>query len=267
MPMEVWEMVHRWEWFRRSQWLENFRDSKLRLAGSISAVLKGLGRSDGIVLDCSCGLGFQAITLRERGLRVLGADRSAFAVDRARELARDAGLDIEFFVSRWDELPTKTLQQFDAAFCDALCWLHTRGELLAALRGLRGILRPGGALIFQGAPEGATQEVCRRRLEEWWGSAPASSLSWRHTEGPITCTSISLGSLGEDYIDWHLLYLIEEQAAPRLEHLAIRESMRWDWDRLVEIVGEAGFSGLATHADAEWSPGGRPVGLNVARVG
>src|ERR1051325_5854069 len=131
--MELWETVHRWDWFRRSQWRENFRDSKLRLAGSITAVLQSLGHTGGLVLDCSCGLGFQAITLHEAGLHVHGADRSPFAVERARELAREIGHDIPFFVSRWDELPSKTAERFDAAFCDALCWLHTPEELLAAL--------------------------------------------------------------------------------------------------------------------------------------
>lgn len=258
--MELWETVHRWDWFRRSQWRDNFRDSKLRLANAIT----GLLQSGGLVLDCSCGLGFQAITLREAGLRVHGADRSPFAVDRARELAREIGHDIPFFVSRWDELPSKTSERFDAVFCDALCWLHTPEELLAALCGLRGILRPGGLLIFQGAPEGVTRKAYRRRLDEWWVSAPEASLNWRHTLGPVTCASMTLGSRGEDYIDWHLLYLIEEDNVPRLEHLALRESMRWDWDRLVEMTAEAGFHALTTHTDGEWSPGGRPVGLNVA---
>jgi SAM-dependent methyltransferase len=269
--MELWDTVHRWDWFRRSQWLGDFRDGKLLLAASITGVLKDLGLAEGLVLDCSCGLGFQAIVLREAGLRVHGADRAEFAVDRARELAQEVGQDIDFFVSRWDELPSKTLLRFDAVFCDALSWLHSRDELLAAFRGLREVLRSGGALIFQGEPQGATREISLERLEKWWNSVPGASLNWRHREGPLTCTSMTLGSRGVDYIDWHLTYLIEDEKKGdktlRLDHLIIRESLRWDWPDFFEIAVEAGFSRLYTHVDAEWSPRGRPVGLNVAIVG
>jgi SAM-dependent methyltransferase len=262
--MELWETVHRWEWFRRSQWLGNFRDSKLRLRDGVTALAKQHGLADGLLLDCSCGLGFQAITLHEAGLRVQGSDRSPFAVSRARELSRTQGHEIEFFVSLWQELPERTSQRFDAVFCDALSWIHTPLELAAALRGIRGILRPGGLLMFQGVPRGATEETSRQELDEWWNSNPRAWLSWRHTEDSVTCTSMSVGSLGDDYIDWHLLYLIDERDTPRLEHLTIRESMRWRWDSLSEIVHGSGFSGLSTYTSEEWSPGGRPTALNFA---
>jgi SAM-dependent methyltransferase len=270
--MEFWETVHRWEWFRRRQWLGNFRDGKVLLAASIMKVLNDLGLSEGLVLDCSCGLGFQAIVLREAGLRVHGSDRAPFAVERARELSREIGNDIDFFVSRWDELPARTPLRFDAVFCDALSWLHSRDELVAAFRGLRGVLRPGGVLMFQGEPQGATRESSIERLERWWESVPRASVNWRHQEGPVTCTSMTLGSRGVDYIDWHLTYLLEEANAQeektlRLEHFIIRESLRWGWQDLFDVAAAAGFSRLYTHVDAEWSPRGRPVGLNVAVVG
>ena len=262
--MENWEAVHRWDWFRRKLWLGTFREGKVRLAKSIVEVLSDRGMGDGLVLDCSCGLGFQSIVLAESGVRVQGADRSPFAVDRARELAADNGQRIEYFASRWDELPERTSTRFDAAFVDALSWLHRRQEMLAALRGLRGVLRPGGILIFQGEPEGVTREMCDERLEAWWKTVPGALINWRHSEGSVTCTCTTLGSRGPDYIDWHLTWLIEENGALRLEHEAIRESLHWTWPDLMQAVMEAGFTSLQTHVDAEWSDGGRPVGLNVA---
>lgn len=262
--MENWEVVHRWEWFRRSQWVGSFRDGKARLASAIREVLCDRGMSGGLLLDCSCGLGFQSIVLAELGVRVQGADRSPFAVERARELAVENGLQIEYFASRWDELPQRTATRFDAAFVDALSWLHSRDEMLAALKGLRGILRRGGILIFQGEPEGVSRRMCDERLEAWWKSVPGASLNWRHSEGRLTCTSMSLGARGVDYIDWHLTYLTEDNDSPRLEHQVIRESLRWTWPALTQTALEAGFTKLETHEDAEWSDGGRPVGLNVA---
>jgi SAM-dependent methyltransferase len=262
--LENWEAIHRWEWFRRSQWIESFRAGKLRLAGAIQEVLGANGMGDGLLLDCSCGLGFQSIVLAEAGVRVQGADRSPFAVERARELTSDCGLHIEYFASRWDELPQRTSMRFDAAFVDALSWLHSGDEMLAALSGLRGVLRPGGILIFLGEPEGVTCELREQRLESWWKSAPRASLKWTHGGGGLTCTLTSLGSRGPDYIDWHQIYLIEENKTLRLEHQAIRESLRWTWSDLTQAALGAGFTKLEMHRDAEWSDRGRPVGLNVA---
>ncbi|HTA46990.1 MAG TPA: class I SAM-dependent methyltransferase [Bryobacteraceae bacterium] len=262
--MELWDAVHRWDWFRRGQWLGNFREGKRLLAASIAGVLKDLGLAEGLVLDCSCGLGFQAIVLREAGLRVHGADRGEFAVDRARELARDVGHEIDFFVSRWDELPAKTQFRFDAVFCDALSWLHTDEEMVAALRGLRGVLQAGGVLIFQGAPQGSDAADLRRDSEDWWANVPSASLRWSHTEGAVSCTALSVPSRGDDYIDWRQLYLIDENGAKRLEHITLRESLRWNARRFTEMARAAGFDCPVTRAVQAWSPGGRPAALNYA---
>ena len=260
--MELWDEVHRWDWFRRSRWHGNFRDGKRLLAASITGVLKDFGMADGLVLDCSCGLGFQAIVLREAGLRVCGADRGKFAVDRARELARAEGHEIDFFVSRWDELPAKTQLRFDAVFCDALSWLHTDEDMAAALLGLCGVLRPGGILIFLGAPAGSDEADLRRDSQTWWASVPGASLRWHHTEGPVSCTALSVPARGEDFIDWRLLYLIEENGTRRLEHVTMRESLRWSADRFAEMAVGCGFSRPVMHAMQAWSPGGRPAALN-----
>src|SRR5262249_27885463 len=155
-------------------------------------------------------------TFAEAGLRVIGADRSGFAVSRAPEMARNFGKEINFFEARWEDLPAKTTERFDAVFCDALSWLHTDEEMAAALRGMRGVLRAGGVLIFQGAPVGSEEADLRRDSDAWWASVPPASLRWRHEEGGVTCTSVAVPSRGEDYIEWRLIYLIEEGGAQRL---------------------------------------------------
>jgi SAM-dependent methyltransferase len=262
--MEQWEIVHQWEWFRRYQWLCCFRDTKLLLCEVVTGLLLERGLADGLVLDCSCGLGSQAITFAEAGLRVIGSDRSGFSVSRAAEMARSHALEIEFFHAVWQELPARTTKRFDAAFCDALCWLHTDGEMAAALRGLRGVLRPGGVLIFQGAPEGLDEADFRRDLDAWWASVPGARLNWRHAEGAVSCSALTVPSRGEDYIDWRLLYLIDENGAQRLEHVTLRESMRWNWNRFAEMAIASGFERPFTRAVQAWSPGGRRVALNYA---
>jgi SAM-dependent methyltransferase len=262
--MEQWEIVHSWEWFRRHQWLDRFRDTKLMLCEAVSSLLMERGLADGLLLDCSCGLGSQAITFAEAGLRVTGSDRSGFAVSCAAEMAKDHGRKIDFFKAMWQELPARTTQRFDAVFCDALSWLHTDEEMAAALRGLRGVLRPGGVLIFLGAPAGSDDADSRRDSEVWWASVPGASLRWRHIEGPVSCTSLTVPGRGEDYVDWRLLYLIEENGTQRLEHVTMRESLRWNANRFAEMARACGFDCPVTRAVQAWSPGGRPAALNYA---
>src|SRR5512139_3177105 len=50
------------------------------------------------VLDCSCGIGTQAIGLAERGYRVHATDLSPAAVERATEEAKIRDLSISFGV-------------------------------------------------------------------------------------------------------------------------------------------------------------------------
>jgi SAM-dependent methyltransferase len=263
--MEQWDAVHRWHWFHRSQWQADFRAGKVPITRAVAALLADLGLDRGPVLDCACGLGLQAITFKEAGLEVEGADRSPFAVEHAPELARSEGHDIPFFLSTWHELPQRTPRRFDAVFCDALPWLPGRRDLLRALRSLREVLNPEGVLIFLGAPEGMTGESYRRAVRDWWRSRQRFSLDWRHSEGDVTCTGLTMSELGADFIDWHLLFLVEEAGKAHLEHATIRESKRWHWQRLADLFREVGFSSLSTLKHQEWSSGAMPAALHVAR--
>ena len=187
--MESWEPCTAGIGFAQSMVAGNFRDGKVFLAASIVKVLNDLSLAEGLVLILLCGLGFQAIVLREAGLRVSGSDRQhRRGRPRWRADARIAGPRHDFFVSRWDELPARTPLLLDAVFCDALSWLHSHDELLAAFRGVRGVLRPGGALIFQGEPARRHAGELHRETGEMVGlPRRALALNWRHQEGPVTC--------------------------------------------------------------------------------
>ncbi len=58
------------------------------------------------VLDCSCGIGTQALGLASRGYKVLGTDVSERALGRARLEAIHRGLDIVFIACDVRELET-----------------------------------------------------------------------------------------------------------------------------------------------------------------
>ncbi len=101
------------------------------------------------VLDCACGIGTQAIGLSLRGYAVTATDISAGAVERAQREAAALGARLSFGVADMRTLSAQVSGPFDAVIaCDnALPHLLSEDDLLAALREMATVLRPGGLLL------------------------------------------------------------------------------------------------------------------------
>jgi SAM-dependent methyltransferase len=108
------------------------------------------GQSVRRVLDAACGTGGHAIALARQGYQVVGADLSAAMVERARENASAAGVEVAFAVASLGELASLGMT-FDAALClgNSLPHLLTAPEVAAALADFAAVLRPGGLLAIQ----------------------------------------------------------------------------------------------------------------------
>jgi SAM-dependent methyltransferase len=100
------------------------------------------------LLDCSCGIGTQAIGLARRGFAVTGTDVSPVAIERARQEARRLGADVRLGVADFRDL-SGVPGDFDVVltFDNALPHLLTDEEIVTALRAMRGRLRPDGLLV------------------------------------------------------------------------------------------------------------------------
>jgi SAM-dependent methyltransferase len=263
-----WDTFWRWEWFHREQWLAGFRERKRGSPTAFKQVLDDVARvaRPPVVLDASCGFGLKTIVMKELALDVVGSDASPVAVEKARELAADEGLDVEYFVSRWDELPSRTDRRFDGVFNDALSWVTSREEFEASLQGFLGVLKPGGILLFMGAEQGGSADPEHRRqlLEELWRRHPRFSVAWTCERDGIRCTDVLVREKGDGFVDEHNVYLIEDGSSPRLETATIRQPVCWHWPLLDEMFGKAGFSKLETRAFEGLGAGGSTIKLNIA---
>lgn len=266
MDVRQWETFHRWDWFRLEQWRYTFReDWGARWGGSPAAFKRILGNPEGkLALNAGCGLGLKTIMMHELGIDVLGCDKCNYAVERARELATMEGQQIEFFTSRWSELPTTTRLQYDAVFNDALCWTLTRERFEEVLRGFYGVLKPKGMLVFVGAPEGATEHDSIKALEESWSVRPRFNIEWSHRVESTACTCILSRERAADYINNNYLFLIEENGRQRLETATIREPYYWHRLVLEYLFAQAGFSRLETRHFPGMGKNGTDLSLNVA---
>lgn len=250
IPQTDWDMVHRWEWFRRTQWLDDFRSGRMKSVNGPCAAFSELAKvvNAEVVLDSSCGLGLKTICMARSGLHVVGSDTSAAAIEHARTLAREEGVDITFFQSSWQDLPANMPHTFDAIFTDALSWTPQWEVLKLSLGGYFHALKPGGFLMFMGAPEGTTSDEGQRRLQKSWESAPAESVEWLHRDGKSTCVKVNQRTKGDDYIDERVLFISDNGEQPQLESTALRIPYYWNWPHWDEVIRWAGFSNLETHS-------------------
>jgi len=101
------------------------------------------------VLDCTCGIGTQALGLATRGHIVTGTDLSSGAIDRARREASKRGLTIRFQVADMRDLGAIHESGFDAVLAadNALPHLQEDQDLRAAAESIFSKLRPGGIFV------------------------------------------------------------------------------------------------------------------------
>jgi SAM-dependent methyltransferase len=121
-----------------------------RQGAALDGIVRGaLGDGEHSVLDCSCGIGTQALGLALHGHRVVGADLSPLAAGRAAREAAERGLALPTAAADMRALPFAA-EHFDAVVSgdNSLAHLLTDADLSAALTGMRRVLRPGGLLVL-----------------------------------------------------------------------------------------------------------------------
>jgi SAM-dependent methyltransferase len=154
-------------------------DWEARLSSEGPFLRQVLGESGAMrVLDAACGSGGHALALARWGYDVTGADASPAMIALAQQKAAQAGLDVPFVVSDLavlgstlglepsgglqvdtadrlkppvQEFATAQGRPYDAVLClgNSLPHLLTQADLVAALRGMAGVLQPGGLFITQ----------------------------------------------------------------------------------------------------------------------
>lgn len=265
-PIADWDMIHRWEWFRRPQWQADFRSPLAGKHTYLARIFAELAREiqAEVALNSACGLGRRTVCLAETGLNMVGSDPSEMAIEHARELARQENCSVSFFASRWSDLPHRAPHHFDCILNQSLWLIPTWDELGAALVGHFHALKPGGFLMFTGVSEGGNNEAALRRMLEEWRSEPSERALWIHRDGGTTCAAMVQKTLQADFIDHRLIYLIDEAGHNRLESTTVRRPGYWTWYHWSELAATAGFRHLETRVYKGYGPDGADVSVNVA---
>jgi glycine/sarcosine N-methyltransferase len=199
-----------------------------------SLIRSGLGTERAAVLDCSCGIGTQAIALGRRGHRVTGTDISLAAVTRAVREAERRDVPLVAAVADMRRLPFAD-EEFDAVVCadNSLPHLLDERAVLAALSEMRRVLRDRGRVV-----------VSTRPYDEILEARPTSTPPQRST-GPDGGRTITF-----QLWDWH-----DDGEHYDLEHfqlvpdgpgwsVRVRRASYWALTRrqLTDFALEAGFT-------------------------
>lgn len=105
-----------------------------------------LGEANGCsVLDCSCGSGEQAIPLARLGWQVTATDITEESLNLGKQRARQEGVSVDFRVCDMRYLAQTFPASFDWVIsCMALDNLTADEEIQQAIKGMFGVLKPGG---------------------------------------------------------------------------------------------------------------------------
>jgi glycine/sarcosine N-methyltransferase len=190
----------------------NWEDAVERQGAALDALIRERLPDATTVLDCSCGIGTQAIGLAKLGFRVIGSDISAGEIERARREAQRFGVDASFLVADFRDL-SRIEGKFDVVIsCDnAIPHLLDESDVPRAVAQMRAKTRPGGMLVITmrdfdraladrppvAAPvvvPGSPRRVLIR-LHDWDDDRPSYTVRYlvlTETEGRWTVRSLSM---------------------------------------------------------------------------
>jgi glycine/sarcosine N-methyltransferase len=211
--------------------------SMARQGRALDAVIHAeLGMDHAAVLDCSCGIGTQAIALSQRGHRVTGSDISQVAVARAVREAALRGVSLPATVADMRRLPFRE-RQFDVVLSadNSLPHLLRPQDVAAALGAMRHVLRSGGLLILSTRPY---DDILKTRPT----STPPQLASSSHGR-TITFQLWAWHADGEHYDLEHFQLVGDE----RQWNVHVRRTTYWALTakQLTQYAIDAGFTTLA----------------------
>ncbi|MEV5386598.1 class I SAM-dependent methyltransferase [Streptomyces sp. NPDC052721] len=207
-------------------------DASIRRQGDALAALIGQDRA--AVLDCSCGIGTQAIGLALRGHSVTGTDLSPRAAARAVREAARRGLNLHTAAADMRRLPFPD-GRFDTVVCadNSLPHLLTEQDVRVVLAEMRRVLRPAGLLL-----------VSTRPYEDLLRDRPSSTPPHVHRaadDGERTVTfQLWHGHDDGEHYDLEHFPLLPGGGAWRVK---VRRTTYWalGQGRLADLAAEAGF--------------------------
>jgi SAM-dependent methyltransferase len=194
------------------------------------------------VLDAACGTGHHALALARRGYEVVGADLSQAMVQRARQNAAAAGLDVAFEVAGLGSLSSLG-QTFDAVIClgNSLPHLLTGQAVDEAMADFHAVLQPGGLLVAQ-----------NRNFDRVWAEQERFMSPQTYREGQQEWIFLRFYDFHPETVTFNMIRLRREADgwAQDVESTELRPIF---WREMVAMLAQAGFEEIDLYGDYQAS--------------
>ncbi len=233
------DLAHDYEWLFPDETvgrLGAFGATSPGSQGLLEAAVKTLGPGNP-VLDCSCGIGSDAMALARQGLAVTASDGSHAMVAEARRRSERYGIELPVSQSQWQDLPDRVPGPFDLVLCLGNSIVHTatRTNMVAALAGMRKVLSPAGTLI-----------VDSRNWELLYKARPRIVPARRVIERKgLRCSSLYIWTIPDDFGSpcTAEIVLLFEDAEGRTSHRRhVIDFVPFRHDDLAAAIRAAGFT-------------------------
>lgn len=257
---KAWDTIWKWKWVTKDTWQSNFRKLKEGTRRALHSLLPKLQVKS--ILDCSCGLGWKTILLAEMGYKVEGSDGSAIAVRYASQLAKEEGLSIRFFHSRWEELGKRCRHKFDCVYNDGFQWITTRKSLEASAKGIYSALNEGGNFVFHGAHQWSKESDKKKIIEEEWKREGRFEILPPYESNGVRLIVLIFRDKTSEGILGNRIHIIDERGAMRVEIASIIDLYKWTWQNYTKTLKKVGFREIYS-IKKEKGIGTEPYILNI----
>lgn len=129
-------------------WIKIIRErlDRYRMGLTDGVVFDVIGVVDGLtILDAGCGEGYLSRALALQGARVIGVDTCVEFVESAQALARESGLDIDYYTRSVDDIPI-VARRCDVVVCNHL--INDLRDVSGPFREFARVTREGGRLVI-----------------------------------------------------------------------------------------------------------------------
>lgn len=168
------------DWFWEEWYDYIFPSARFDIADQeVEQVLALSGITTGSALDLCCGPGRHAIALAQRGFQVTGVDRAAFLLEKARDLAGEKKIKVEWVQA--DMLHFERANSYDlvVSLFHSFGYFEKKLDDLRVLQHIFASLKPGGIFVIDvNSKEWLAGNLC----SALWSRQPDGSIVVEHHE-------------------------------------------------------------------------------------
>jgi len=241
IPHLNYDMVARYEWFRRSVWGP---DEQAWLIPMFAALTREHGFSSCLFAGGALGRTALAFAKQCPGLALAAYLPSSYGVERARELAKANNLNCSFLSGDRAEIAGDIPHPVDCVFSPNWMSEPEWGVLKSQFESAFAALNPGGVMAFPSPqPNGSWM-----RMLEMYDNWSDDHLLWHFRDGAKECLCLrSKAGRADNYADIKYSFIAINHETTAVETTVKRLPAYWNWDIVCGLAADAGFIDCAAY--------------------